>query len=203
MTVSGPNQYMHLSGGCEIVAHTIRALLESYSSLVVGKVDCCNAFNAIHKHPILQVIADEAPALLPFTNCLLNKALAGTIYHDPHEQVIVVHKMTEGVPQGGAMSSALFNMGQSVAIRPAAAAHPQVHILLIADDTHVGGPPEAVIAAILESAMLPSVYPLPRLHPVKMSSTVLAMNILISSVRLQPQLACTGSRSRDRWLPRR
>jgi len=51
-TVIGPNQYMHLSGGSEIVAHTIRALLESDSSLVVGKVDCCNAFNAIHKHPI-------------------------------------------------------------------------------------------------------------------------------------------------------
>jgi hypothetical protein len=115
---------MHLSGGCEIVAHTIRALLESDSSLVVGKVDCCNAVNAIHKHPILQVIADEAPALLPFTNCLLNKAPAGTIYHDSREQVTVVHKLTEGVPQGGAMSSALFNMGQSVAIRPAAAAHP-------------------------------------------------------------------------------
>jgi hypothetical protein len=28
------------------------------------------------------VIAVEAPALLPFTNCLLNKAPAGTIYHD-------------------------------------------------------------------------------------------------------------------------
>ena len=149
-TVSGPTQYMHLSGGCEIVAHTIRALLESDSSLVVGKVDCCNAFNAIHKHPILQVIADEAPALLPFTNCLLNKAPAGTIYHDSREQVTVVHKLTEGVPQGGAMSSALFNMGQSVAIRPAAAAHPQARILLIADDTHVVGTPEAVIAAILD-----------------------------------------------------
>ncbi len=97
---------------------------------------------------------------------------SSTIYHDSREQVTVVHKMIEGISQGGAMSSALFNMGQSVAIRPAAAAHPQVHILLIADDTHVVGPPESVIAAILESAMLPSVYPLPRLHPVKMSSTV-------------------------------
>jgi hypothetical protein len=80
-------------------------------------------------------------------------------------------------------------MGQPVAIRPATAAHPQVYILLIADDTHVVGPPEAVIAAILDirKRVLPSVYPLPLLHPVKMSSTVLAMNILINSVRLQPQ----------------
>ena len=57
--------------------------------------------------------------------------------------IFVIHKMTEDVPQGGAMSSALFNMGQSIAIRPAAAALLQVHILLLADDTHVVGPPEA------------------------------------------------------------
>jgi hypothetical protein len=30
------------------------------------------------------------------------------------------------------------------------AAHPQVHILLIADDTHVVGPPEAAVVAILD-----------------------------------------------------
>jgi hypothetical protein len=63
--------------------------LEFDSSLVVGKVDCCNAFNAIHKHPILQVIADEAHALLPFANCLLNNAPAETIHHNPREQVTV------------------------------------------------------------------------------------------------------------------
>ena len=92
------------------------------------------------------------------------------------------------------MSSAFFNMGQSVAIRPAAAAHPHVRILLITDDTHVVGPPEAVIAAILDireryAAIGLSLAP----TTVKMSSMVLAMNILISSGRLQPQLACTGS----------
>ena len=41
-------------------------------------------------------------------------------------------------------------MGQSTVIRAAAAAHPQVRILLIADDTHVVGRPEAVTATILD-----------------------------------------------------
>ena len=51
----------------------------------------------------------------------------------------------------GVMSSALFNMGQSVVIRPAAAANPQDRILLIADDSNVvGGSPKGVIAAILD-----------------------------------------------------
>ena len=58
--------------------------------------------------------------------------------------------MAHGVPRGGAVSSALFNIGQSAAIRPAAAVNPQACILLIAVDTHVVGLPKAVIAAILD-----------------------------------------------------
>ena len=47
------------------------------------------------------------------------------------------------------MSSAFFNMGQSQSIRTAAQQHPTVFIFLIADDTHVVGPPADVIAAII------------------------------------------------------
>ena len=46
------------------------------------------------------------------------------------------------------MSSALFNLGQSRSIREASRLHPHVTIMLIADDTHVLGHPEEVIAAI-------------------------------------------------------
>ena len=40
-------------------------------------------------------------------------------------------------------------MGQSQSIRTAAQQHPTVFIFLIADDTHVVGPPADVIAAII------------------------------------------------------
>ena len=56
-------------------------------------------------------------------------------------------------------------------------------------------PPEAFIAAILdilERYAAIGLYLLPRLHLVKMFSTVLAMNTLINSVRLQQRL---------HWLP--
>ena len=46
------------------------------------------------------------------------------------------------------MSSAFFNLGQSHCIRAASLLHPNVSIFLIADDTHVLGQPEDVIAAI-------------------------------------------------------
>jgi len=55
-----------------IVVHTIRNLLESDHTLVIRKVDCRNTFNAIHKDPILEVVAAEAPALLAFADFLIN-----------------------------------------------------------------------------------------------------------------------------------
>lgn len=149
-TICGAQQFMGVQAGCEIVVHTIRNLLESDHTLVVGKVDCRNAFNAIHKDPILEVVAAEAPALLPFADFLLNKSPIRTIFHDNRRHTTVIHHMEHGVPQGGNMSSALFNMGQTRAIRAAVAAHPDVHIILIADDTHIVGQPDAVIAAILD-----------------------------------------------------
>ena len=56
--------------------------------------------------------------------------------------------MDQGTPQGGSMSSALFNLGQSRSIREASRLHPHVTIMLIADDTHVLGHPKEVIAVI-------------------------------------------------------
>ena len=44
----------------------------------------------------------------------------------------------------------MFNMGQTRAIPAAVAANPDVHIILIAVDTHIVGQPDAVIEAILD-----------------------------------------------------
>ena len=72
--VCGKEQFMGASVGCEIVAHLVRNRLEADPSLVVGKVDCKNAFNEIHKEPILDVIREELPVLLPFAELLLSMA---------------------------------------------------------------------------------------------------------------------------------
>jgi len=51
--------------------------------------------------------------------------------------------MEHGVPQGGNILSSLFNIGQTHA-------HPDVHIILIADDTYIVGQSDTVIEAILD-----------------------------------------------------
>jgi hypothetical protein len=148
-TVCGDEQYMGLPAGCEVVAHSVRYLLEADPTLVVGKVDCQNAFNAIHKEPILDVVANEAPVLLPFTQLLLRGTPPRTIFHDQRAGTSIGFTLHRGVPQGGSLSSALFNMGQAPSIRRATELHPGVFIFLIADDTHVVGKPEDVVPAIL------------------------------------------------------
>ena len=44
-TICGPEQFMGLPAGCEIVAHYIRTQLESNPSLVIAKVDVKNALS--------------------------------------------------------------------------------------------------------------------------------------------------------------
>jgi len=146
--VCGEQQLMGTKAGCEIAAHLIRLRLEADPTLVVGKVDCKNAFNEIRKDPIIEVIRDEIPALLPFANLMLNMSPIQIVYNDMRAKETSVHEMSNGVSQGGSMSGAFFNLGQSRCIRAASLLHPTVSILLIADDTHVLGQPEDVIAAI-------------------------------------------------------
>jgi hypothetical protein len=58
-----------------------------------------------------------------------------------------VYIMRDGVPQGGSMSSAFFNLRQPRCIRATSCLHPTVSILLHSDDTftvsnHVLGQPD-------------------------------------------------------------
>jgi len=147
-TICGSEQFMGLPAGCEIVAHYIRSQLESDYSLVIAKVDFKNAFNEIDPASILIVVSVALPQVLPFADLLLAQSSIQTIFNDSRAGITSVHTMDKGVPQGGSMSSALFNMGQSTSIRRASRLHPTV-ILLIVDDTHVLGMPEEVIGLSL------------------------------------------------------
>jgi len=140
---------MGTAAGCEVVAHFIRHQLELDPSIVVAKVDVKNAFNEIAPASILDVVRAQLPAALPYAEFLLALTPIQTIFNDSHAQITSVHSMAAGVPQGGSLSGALFNMGQSTSIRRASVEHPVVSILLIADDTHIVGKPEDVIAAVL------------------------------------------------------
>jgi len=136
---------MGTAAGCEVVAHFIRHQLELDPSIVVAKVDVKNAFNEIAPASILDVVRAQLPAALPYAEFLLALTPIQTIFNDSHAQITSVHSMADGVPQGGSLSGALFNMGQSTSIRRTSVEHPAVSILLIADDTHIVGKLEDVI----------------------------------------------------------
>ena len=87
--------------------------------------------------------------MLLFVDLPLARSSMQVIFHDSRGGHISVHKIKKGVSQGGSTSCALFNMDQSTSIERAAQLHPVDSILLIADDTHVFGTPEEVIATIM------------------------------------------------------
>ena len=142
-SICGTEQSMGLPAGCEIVAHYICSQLESDPSLVITKVDVKNAFNKIDRSAIQGVVSANLPQVLPFADLLLAQYSMQTIFNDSRAGI------NKGVPQGGSISSALFNVGQSTFIRRAAQLHPTVSIPLIADDMHVLGTPEEIIDAIM------------------------------------------------------
>ena len=123
--------------------------LEADISLVIGKVDCRNAFNEISKTTILDVVADKTQMHVPYANCLLNATPTRTIFHDHHADVTVLMTCIQVYHKVKAWVVHFFNMGQSRPIRIARERHSKVFICLIADDTHVIGSPADVIAAIV------------------------------------------------------
>ena len=138
--ICGDRQFMGVSHGCEIVSHLVRHQLEMDHSQVVIKVNVKNAFNEIDP--------DELPAILPYVLFLLAMSEVDIIFNDSRAGKISVHRMTTGVPQGGSLSSALFDMGIPPSIRRAQLAHPTASIYLIADDNMVVGPPAEAIATV-------------------------------------------------------
>jgi hypothetical protein len=138
---------MGVSHGCEIVSHLVRHQLEMDHSKVIIEVDVKNAFNEIDPAAII-VVRDELPAILPYVLFLLEMSSVDIIFHDSRAGKTSVHKMTTGVPQGGSLSSALFNMGITPSILRAQLSHPTASIYLIADDNMVVGPPAEAIATV-------------------------------------------------------
>jgi hypothetical protein len=118
------------------------------------KVDVKNAFNEIDPAAIINVVRDELPAILPYVLFLLTMSSVDIIFHDSCAGKTSVHKMTTGVPQGGSLSSALFDMGIAPSIRRAQLAHPTAFSYLIADDNMVVGPPAEAIATVKTITLL-------------------------------------------------
>ena len=58
-----------VDSACEIISHSVRAWAESAAvdeSLIL--VDFANAYNSLDRQKMLQAIAEDAPAFLPYAN---------------------------------------------------------------------------------------------------------------------------------------
>ncbi|MGV8142620.1 MAG: reverse transcriptase domain-containing protein, partial [Candidatus Pacearchaeota archaeon] len=141
-TFCGPFQLGNpVSGGAEILIHSVRMLLENDKHNCCLKLDLKNAFNSINKVHILNTIASYPPlhGLYKFAQFLL---LSKRSVHYSND---VVCSAECGVAQGNNISAALFNIGQAPILKDAIQLFPSCKLFSYYDDHYIIGHPENVI----------------------------------------------------------
>jgi hypothetical protein len=98
--ICGEEQLMGVSAGCEILAHTVRCMIESDHAMVIGKVDGKNAYNSIYAEPILQTIEEEVPTLLPFFQMIMTGKPLEMFFTIGGEESLWLRKCTEAYHKG-------------------------------------------------------------------------------------------------------
>ena len=132
-------------GGVEACTHWNRIYYNLFPDHAIIKVDVKNAFGSVNPQKVLDV-GKEIPELAPaIAQSYLNPSTV--IYEDNRKGTRLEIKNQKGVIQGGALSSVLFSVSQSKAVRGTKLQHPDVHIVGIADDQHIAGPPMEVLRA--------------------------------------------------------
>jgi len=181
---------MGLPAGCEVVAHSVRYLLEADTTLVVGKVNYQMRSMQLTRNLSWMLFPMKLLFFYPSPNSSYAGPLQGlsfTIGGNFHW----IYSAPWGVPR----RESQLNMGQAPSIRRATDLHPDVFIFFIADDNHVVGKPEHVVPAILTIRHLYSQIGL------SLAATTQHKNVIYGTGTTSPQSSmlllllqnCTGS----------
>ncbi|MGV8142626.1 MAG: reverse transcriptase domain-containing protein [Candidatus Pacearchaeota archaeon] len=132
-----------ISGGPEILIHSLRFFLESNKDLCVLKIDISNAFNSINKYHILHTISscELLHGIYNYAKFILLSQRK--IYYEKK----IFCTADTGVAQGNSVSAGLFNLGQAEALKKVHILNPSVKIFSYFDDHYVVGSPDLVAIA--------------------------------------------------------
>ena len=136
-----------ISGGIEILIHTIRIILEMNSDFVIIKTDIKNAFNELSREAIINAVNEQANEILPYVHNLLNEP-SEVIFNDHKSKVCAQIFQHIGVPQGSPSSGPLFNITQANALQRIESAHPDITIISVHDDHYILGKLEHALPAL-------------------------------------------------------
>ena len=136
-----------ISGGVEILIHTVRLILELNTDFVIIKTDIKNAFNELSREAIINAVNEQANEILPYVNNLLNEP-SEVIFNDKPNKVCAQILQRVGVPQGSPSSGPLFNITQAETLKYIQSEHPNITIISIHDDHYILGKLEHALPAL-------------------------------------------------------
>jgi len=134
-----------IAGGAQNVGHTLNAHLRKPGAITAA-ADLANAFNSLSRQAVMDAVADRLPALLPFVAYVYGNKSHIHLQGAPADTPPV--PSTTGVRQGDPLAMFLFCLTLQAPLARVQARHPTCRLIAYADDIHVQGPPDAVLAAI-------------------------------------------------------
>ncbi|KAL2624441.1 hypothetical protein R1flu_008686 [Riccia fluitans] len=137
-----------MRGGCKTIIHGLHATLDLHPDWVVLQVDIQNKFNTISREALfheLCAVIGSLDQLFPFVHSFY--ACHSPLYfsHSSSEDEVSLLSSESGTRQGDPLDGALFALAHLRALRITASEHPLCLFSSLADDTHIVGPPMAVI----------------------------------------------------------
>jgi hypothetical protein len=136
-----------ISGGLEILIHTVRAILELKENWLCVKTDIENAYNSISREQIFNELQSKLPELTPFVSYSIGKSNS-IVYNDSKEGITFKVEMSSGVCQGDPISESLFNITQAARLKAIRDLHPEIILLSYHDDHFILGEPDYVLSAL-------------------------------------------------------
>ncbi|KAL2620254.1 hypothetical protein R1flu_000459 [Riccia fluitans] len=137
-------------GGCETIIHGLRATLDLHPDCVVLQVDIRNAFNTVSREALfreLRAATGSLDQLFPFVRSFYARRSPLYFSHCSREDEVTLFSSESGTRQGDPLDGALFALAHLRALRTTASEHLLCLFPSLADDTHIVGPPEAVVPA--------------------------------------------------------
>jgi Reverse transcriptase (RNA-dependent DNA polymerase) len=139
-----PHQFgVGTPGGCERVIHATQAILDSPDKKQTALlVDVKNAFNTLSRAKILERVYAEEKLQVAWRNCDYSLGSPSTLRLPNGREI----KSTNGVQQGGCLSSGLYAFAKRNGYKAAYDTHPDtLHLFAVLDDGTICGPAQDVI----------------------------------------------------------
>ena len=134
-----------VKGGSQIIGHALRSGIAADPGCVTVQLDFRNAFNSLHREPMLKAIAEQEGGLLPFATWMYGQP--SRLFPVGAPQGTPYIPSQDGIRQGDPPGGLYFGLSLQGPLKEVQAAHPAAKPIAYYDDGTLQGPADEVIPA--------------------------------------------------------